>query len=91
MWTLVEQHVAKDGFTFSPGCREEFLEFVTKGQRKLETEIIQSRNREQAEANLRTFLDEMMIQAERRKTKSINESDFEAARKRLCPLWPFCS
>lgn len=89
MWELVENHLKKSGFQLTPGCENLFRQFVSNGESHVDKQILSS-SREQAEMNLRTFLDEMMIGAERTKTNIISEVVFDSVRKKLCPIRPFC-
>jgi hypothetical protein len=90
LWKIVENHLAQGGFRLSPDCERSLFRFVADAERHLDSEVVMIQ-REQAQANLRTFLDEMMAQAEARRSGIIGQDVFESVRKKLCPLSPFPS
>jgi hypothetical protein len=89
MWEFVETHLKRSGFQLAPGCEVLFRTVVSSGESRLDQQLLSSR-RDEAEANLRTFMDEMMLEAERSKTNVISEVVFDSVFKRLRPIWPFC-
>jgi len=89
MWELVQNHLKKSGFQLAPGCENLLRQFVSNGESRLDKQMLLGTS-EQAETNLRTFLDEMMIGAERTKTNIISEVVFDSVRKKLGSVRPFC-
>ncbi len=59
MWEIVESHLSKSGFRLSPDCRSSLVRFVQDAEKQLDSKLIAT-NRDEAEANLRTLLNEMM-------------------------------
>src|SRR5277367_4733289 len=89
MWELVENYLKTNGYQLTPSCEKLFRQFVSNGESRLDRQLLPS-SREVAERRLRTFLDEMMIGAERSKTNIISEDVFDSVSKRLSPIPPFC-
>ena len=89
MWNGVESHLTENGFQLSSDCRDLLFHFVKDGEKRLVE--LSTIGRNEVEANLGTFLDEMMVRAEQQKSGIISAEIFESVQKKFPPFWPFCS
>ena len=79
-------------FGFAPGCWSLVQSFVTTGVQQ----IVNSGALDDdvkialAEADLLRFVAEMMVEAQNSGLTELHENTYDAAKLRLCPLFPFC-
>jgi hypothetical protein len=91
-WTRVEGLANQAGLGITPDCESDLRALIAEGVGRIEREgsLGDEKRIEEAEANLATFVQRMVLEAKQRNLRELQEVTFRAARESLCPIWPFC-
>ena len=90
LWSLA-QYRASD-FGFASDCQGLVMGLIRDGVKRIEYEGVLDNDNQiaLAEANLSSFILEMIIEAEKLGMNELHENTFGKAHQSLCPIWPFC-
>jgi hypothetical protein len=90
LWAKAQYRAADIGF--APNCEYLVKQLIENAAQRIESEGLLSEPDQIAiaEANIERFISEMVLEARRSGYSELHEGTFEAAKKKLCPLWPIC-
>lgn len=91
-WSHAQELAIRAGLGIATDCQTDLRRFIAGGVSQLQREgAHKDENRvNEAEANLRRFVERMIDEAKQRGVLELHEYTFGAARQSLCPIWPFC-
>jgi hypothetical protein len=91
-WVIVQNEARKARLQIASGCELYLQAIVRAGVQEMTDEGVKDDPAKvaAAEENLRYFLAEMIAEARRLNYVELDEKTFYHAKRKLCPLWPFC-
>ncbi|HEX7286539.1 MAG TPA: hypothetical protein VF532_10170 [Candidatus Angelobacter sp.] len=88
--SLAKAVAAREGYTFAPNCENNLRLLITSAVTRIQSEPLNQEHAiRTAENNVEILVLEMVRNATRGDNQ-LHEDTLEKAKRKLCPLYPFC-
>jgi hypothetical protein len=91
-WESVEDLTKQAGLDITPDGKSALREMINGGVDRIKEEdsLGDDKRKEEAQANLKKFVQGMIQVAKEQRVPALQESTFRKVRDSICPIWPFC-
>ena len=87
LWSVVQEEAQRENMKIAQNCEGLLRDLITQKKGAWRK---QGFAKEDESENLREFVRAMIEEAKSQGAAELHEWSFEAAKRKLCPIWPFC-